>query len=355
VAGDKMTRRSEYSNLAYWRSRYGEMKPSLAFAARGGMSFSEWQSEFRKKFIQCLGDMPEPGLPLDVEVLEEVETDRYVRRKVSYAADRYSRIPAYLFLPKGGRAPLAAVLCPHGHGRGKVDPAGIADSQDDLNHLAKYNYAYAVQFAQRGFAALAPDLRCFGERTDDPLEVYGQVQIEEGSHWCDINFVLGMLAGQNLLSLHVFDIGRGIDFLQGLPEVDPRRIGCAGLSQGGTTTLFSSAFHERIRVAGVSGYLNSWKSFPLLRGQICGSQIVPGLMRYGDHPEVAGLICPRPLFCEFAVQDPIFPIAASRETFSVVRQIYSAAGAEEKLRAEEFDGLHQFHGVGIFDFFSRWL
>jgi hypothetical protein len=31
-------------------------------------------------------------------------------------------------------------------------------------------------------------------------------------------------------------------------------------------------------------------------GQICGSQIVPGLLEWGDHPEVAGLIAPRPMF-----------------------------------------------------------
>lgn len=345
----------EYSNLAYWRSRYGETRPKMTFDGRDHPSFEEWQRSFRAKFIECLGTMPEERPALDIVVEEEVSTPEYLRRKVVYRADRYSLIPAYLFIPRNLSDPTPAVLCPHGHGRGKDDPAGVADGEAGRAHVRKYNYDYAEQFARRGYVALAPDLRCFGERVDDPAEAYGRVEIVEGDHWCDVNFVLGMLLGYNLLTLHVFDIGRGLDVLQSLPEVAKDRIGCVGLSQGGTTTLFSSAYHDRIKVAGISGYLNSWKAFPMTRGQICGSQVVPGLLAWGDHPEVAGLICPRPLFCEFGVRDPIFPIEASRATFARVKEIYRAAGVDDRLDAEEFDGVHEFRGRRIFDFFARWL
>jgi dienelactone hydrolase len=347
--------RKEYSCLAYWRSRYGQTRPKMAFDARDPRSFGEWQRRFRAKFLECLGKMPEERVPLDTVVEDEVSTPEYVRRAIVYRADAYSSIPAYLFVPRNLRGPVPAVLCPHGHGRGKDDAAGVADSEEGRAAIRRYNYNYAEQFALRGYVTLAPDLRCFGERADDPSEVYGHVDIVEGDHWCDVNFVLGMLLGYNLLSLHVFDIGRGIDLLQSLPEVAKDRIGCVGLSQGGTTTLFSSAYHDRIKVAGVSGYLNSWKVFPMATGQICGSQIVPGLLEWGDHPEVAGLICPRPLFCEFGVRDPIFPIEGARATYATVREIYGSAGAADRLDAEEFDGLHSFRGRRIFDFFAKHL
>jgi dienelactone hydrolase len=345
----------EFSNLAYWQNRIRDIEPRMTFRGRDRATFDQWKSEFRAKFIELLGRMPSERLPLDLEVLSEDETEFSLRRKIVYTADRYSRIPAWLFVPKGVTSPVPAVLCPHGHGRGKDDPAGIARTEADRAQLSKYNYNYAEQFARHGYVTLAPDLRCFGERVDDPQKVYGQMPIVEGDHWCDINFILGMLAGYNLLTLHIYDIGRGIDVLQGLPEVIPDRIGCVGLSQGGTATLFGTAFHDRIKVAGVSGYLNSWKVFPLMTGQICGSQIVPGLLEYGDHPEVAGLVCPRPLFCEFALQDPIFPIEGARETYAKVKDIYRAAGAPDRLDAEEFDGLHEFRGRKIFDFFAKWL
>jgi cephalosporin-C deacetylase-like acetyl esterase len=350
-----MAVRPDFSGLAYWQNRYREIEPQMAFRGRDRAAFDLWKAEFGKKFVECLGKMPPEKLPLDVQVEAEDETEVYTRRKIVYTADRYSRIPAYLFVPKGGTLPAPAVICPHGHGRGKEDPSGIARTDADRAQISKYNYNYAEQFARRGYVSLAPDLRCFGERVDDPATTYGQVQIEEGSHWCDINFILGMLAGYNLLTLHIFDVGRGIDLLQGLREVIPDRIGSVGLSQGGVTTLFSAAFHQRITVAGVSGYLNSWKVFPMMSGQICGSQIVPGLLPYGDHAEVAGLICPRPLFCEFGLQDPIFPIEASRDTYAKVREVYRIAGAPDRIDAEEFDGLHEFRGRKIFDFFARWL
>ncbi|HUV07370.1 MAG TPA: alpha/beta hydrolase family protein [Spirochaetia bacterium] len=345
----------EYSCLEYWRKRYMKEEPRMAFRGRDLEAYEAWKPAFQKKFIDCLGRMPSDQVPLDTLVLEKEETEWYTRTKVVYRADEFSKIPAYLFVPKDRAFPLPAVLCPHGHGRGKVDPAGIADGAQDEAHLAKYNYDYAVQFAKEGFVTLAPDLRCFGERVDDPSEVYGFMEIEEGNHWCDINFVLGMLLGYNLLTLHVFDIGRGIDFLQSLEAVAAERIGCVGLSQGGTTTLFSTAYHDRIKVAGVSGYLNSWKNFPLGSGQICGSQIVPGLLEFGDHPEVAGLIAPRPLFLEFGIKDPIFPIKGSRETYRRVKDIYSILGAEDRLELEEFDGPHEFRGKRIFEFFRKWL
>jgi len=345
----------EYSCLAYWQKRYAETRPKMTFDPRGGQKFDEWQPAFRGKFLECLGRMPEERPPLETVIAEEIDTADYVRRKIIYRADRFSRIPAYLFIPKGVRLPAPAVLCPHGHGRGKDDTAGVAVDPEGQAAIRRANYNYAEQFARHGYVTLAPDLRCFGERADDPREVYGFTKIVEGDHWCDINFVLGMLVGFNLLTLHVFDMGRGIDLLQGLPEVVPDRIGCMGLSQGGTTTLFSSAYHDRIKVTCVSGYLNSWKVFPMMTGQICGSQIVPGLLEWGDHPEVAGLICPRPLFCEFGIRDPIFPIEGARASYAKVRDIYQAAGVPERLDAEEFDGVHEFRGKRVFEFFSRWL
>ncbi len=160
-----------------------------------------------------------------------------------------------------------------------------------------------------------------------------------------------------MLTLHIFDIGRGIDLLQSLDVVENDRIGCMGLSQGGTVALFSSAFDDRIKVTGVSGYLNSWKIFPFDKAYdgLCGSQIVPGLLEFGDHAEVTGLICPRPVFFEFGIKDPLFPITVSRTTYETVERIYKIAGAQNKLEVEEFNGVHEFRGIKIFDFFNKWL
>ncbi len=58
------------------------------------------------------------------------------------------KIPAYLFIPKNVDFPVPAILCPHGHGRGKDDCAGIAETKNDKEFISKYNYNYAEQFTK---------------------------------------------------------------------------------------------------------------------------------------------------------------------------------------------------------------
>jgi dienelactone hydrolase len=345
----------EYSCFAYWQGLYGSIAPLMAFAATDAPGYARWRQSFAAKYEECLGVLPRTGEPLDVAVEEEVDFPAYRRRKIVYTADRLSRIPAYLFLPKGRSVPGPAIVCPHGHGRGKVDVAGVAATEEEAAHIRSHNYDYAEQFARRGYVTLASDQRCFGERKDDPTKVYGHMQIREGDHWCDVNFVLGMLVGVPLPGLHVFDISRGVDLLQSLPEVDGERIGAVGLSFGGAVTLFSSAHDRRIKVAGISGYFNSWRAYPMIDGELCGSEVIPGLLRYGDHAEVAGLIAPRPLFLEFGMEDPLFPVDAGLSSFETLRRIYELAGAADRLDKEVFPGRHEFCGKRIFDFFARWL
>ncbi len=347
--------REEYSPLAYWQAKYREFEPKMVFNSKDFDSYNKWREKFKQKFIECLGRFPKNKLPLDTQIAEVMETNTYTRKKIIYTADKFSKIPAYLFIPKKVKLPVPAIICLHGHGRGKDDSSGIAENEIDQEFVSRYNYNYAEQFVDQNYITLAPDLRCFGERVDDPNEVYGCMEIEEGNHWCDINFMLGILLGFNLLTLHIFDIGRGIDLLQSLPEVQKNRIGCVGLSQGGTTTMFSTAYDNRIKVAGISGYLNSWKVFPMISGHICGSQIVPGPLEFGDHVEVAGLICPRPLFLEFGVNDHMFPIDESLKAFKKVKEIYTVAGVRDRLEVEDFSGGHEFLGKRIFNFFDKWL
>ena len=49
-----------------------------------------------------MGDLPGPErrVDLDVQVLEEVPMEKYVRRKITFASEPGDRVPAYLFLPK---------------------------------------------------------------------------------------------------------------------------------------------------------------------------------------------------------------------------------------------------------------
>ena len=68
-----------------------------------------------------------------------------------------------------------------------------------------------------------------------------------------------LLLGQTMIGWRVWDVMRTIDYIATRKELDAKRVGCMGISGGGTCTLFSAALEPRIKAAMVSGYLNTFR------------------------------------------------------------------------------------------------
>src|SRR5947209_1021360 len=102
---------------------YPEKSRLLMYRDRAGREHSvttpsDWavrQQHVLVHLQEVMGPLPHPvpGLPLDVRVSEEVDTPTYIRRKISFVADKSDRVPAYLLVPKSRRGRLPAVLCLH--------------------------------------------------------------------------------------------------------------------------------------------------------------------------------------------------------------------------------------------------
>jgi dienelactone hydrolase len=147
---------------------------------------------------------------------------------------------------------------------------------------------------------------------------------------------------------------RTIDYIATRADLDATRVGCIGISGGGTATLFAAALDARIRVAMVSGYLNTFRdSIGSLAH--CIDNYVPGILNWAEMYDIAGLVAPRPLFVESGEQDNIFPIAASVESFNRVREIYGAFGASDQIEQEVFPAEHSFWGKRGIPFVSQHL
>jgi dienelactone hydrolase len=192
------------------------------------------------------------------------------------------------------------------------------------------------------------DARGFGERKLGYM-------IDSGDDGCNINQIKAELLGLNTLTLNVFDLSRCIDYLLTRPEVDAGRIGCAGLSYGGTLTLFAAALDERIKVAVVSGYLTSFYDLTFVRGQICGQQIVPQLLRWGEISDVGCLIAPRPLLIESGTEDEGFGIDAARQAYAEVRRLYGVLDVPDKVAHHIFEGGHRWDGARTAEWLEQWL
>ena len=333
----------------YFLRRYQNVARPYTFSASNADEFETWKEAFGARLAEAMGPLPE-ACDLDPITLERVDAGSYWREKVLFNAEPDMAVVAYVLVPKdlaaGERRP--AILAAHGHGNGKDDVCRIDHGESDrVDKIAELNYGYAVELVERGYVVIAPDCRGFGER-----RLGGSLPPRDS---CNVLFNKAMLFGINLLTLNVWDAMQSITYLQSRPEVDPDRIGCVGLSYGGTMTLFTTAMDERIKCAVVSCYLNSFGAFALGRGNFCGAQIPPGLLADGDMSDVACLIGPRPLLVESGIRDTGFPIAASRKAAADVRRCYEAAGVSERFDVDEFDAGHRWSGRKAYDWLEKWL
>jgi hypothetical protein len=157
-----------------------------------------------------------------------------------------------------------------------------------------------------------------------------------------------------MIGWRVWDVMRTIDYIATRSELDANRVGCMGISGGGTVTVFAAALDLRIRAALVSGYLNTFRdSIGSLAH--CSDNYVPGILNWAEMHDLAGLIAPRPMFVESGERDNIFPIRASIESFNAVREIYRIFNAADLVEQEVFPGEHSFWGRRGIPFLARHL
>lgn len=349
-----------YTPTEYFEARLEELGTIYKFPTLDAPSTKEaraiyktWRSELWPVWRdEMLGVFP-PKVPLEPEVLEREQCDGYRREKVVYQSEPYASIPAYVLIPDDlepdERRP--GILALHGHGNGKSDVVGLDFGDKKKRDLIRQlNYDYAVQFVKRGYVTISPDARCFGERLDSPGDPLGM-----GRDPCNVNYLRAGLLGLQLLTLNVHDFMVTVDYLQTRPEVNPDRIGCVGLSFGGSMTLYGSATDSRIKVAVISCAMFSMTDHSVILSGMCGSQMVFKHLLLADIADIAGLIAPRPLLCEIGTRDGCFSIKTADRAYRDLRKIYDAAGVPDLLEEDRFDGEHEFSGRKAFDWFERWL
>ena len=215
-----------------------QAKPEFTF--RDGTRFKQWQLKLRDALVRVLALPKSKPCPLDAKVTPDRSTDEFDSFRVVFTAEPGVRVPCYLLLPKERSGPLPVMICLQGHKKkdgmlvsiGRVPDGGGRD--------------IAVQAVRNGWAALAVEQRCFGERRGD----------------CQRQSLDALMLGRTLTGERVFDVTRAIDFIETRADLDKNRIGCMGNSTGGTVTFYAACVEPRIRLAVVScsycTYAESW-------------------------------------------------------------------------------------------------
>ncbi len=301
------------------------------------------------------GAAPTEIPPLEPREHSAQDCGSYFRRKVSFQVQPGDRMPAWLLIPKKltGRAP--AIICFYGTtgGAGKDTTVGLSGPIPGTP--PRKNRAFAVDMAEAGFIALAPDYLRDGERVPPSGKPYDTADFYR-------RFPDWSCTGKD-----AWDTRRAVDYLQSLPIVDRERIGMIGHSYGGHTTIFATALEPRIKAAFASGPVSDFLQHGIHWGLPKGStssQSTPGLRPYVlDHTlplpvtfyEFTALIAPRPLAVCQAVGErrPM-----EEENHAAVSEVYRALGAGDRVKYWWVAGDHDFPPVArqaAVEWFRKWL
>jgi len=338
-----------FDPVGWTLKRYESMPLRLTFRAENRRQAEAWQKRLRAKVTELIGGFPRERSPLRSQTLEVRAFPGYRREKFVFESRPGMSVLGYLLTPTKSRPPYASVVCVPGHGRGVDDIVGIDNKGQERTDKAEYQHDFAIQTVEHGMAAVAIEPLAFGCRRDPVTRKKAL-----GTSACQPAAGAALLLGETMIAWRVYDVMRTIDWIETRRELEPRRVGCMGISGGGTCTVFSAALEPRIRAAMMSGYLNTFRD-SIMSVSHCIDNYVPGILNWAESYDVAGLIAPRPLFAESGDQDPIFPIAASRASFARVKNVYEVFGAGDVVEHEVFRGPHSFWGMRGLPFLAKHL
>lgn len=340
---------ARFDPVVWARQRWNEAPRQLRFEAANRKQALAWQKKLRAKLTTLLGGFPDRPSALAPRILEQRDFPGYTREKFIFESRPGLGVLAYLLKPAKASGPLPVAICVPGHGRGVDDIVGIDEKGRPRTDKAGYQHDFALQMVEQGVAALAIEPLAFGCRRDPANKKRGLT-----ANACQPAAGAALLFGETMIAWRAWDVMRAIDWIETRKDLDADRVGCLGISGGGTCTLFTTALEPRIKAALVSGYLNTFRDSILSIGH-CMDNYVPGILNWCEMSDVAGLVAPRPLYFESGERDRIFPVEAAREAFGEVKKIYEVFGAADQTGHETFPDEHVFFGRQGVPFLARAL
>jgi dienelactone hydrolase len=168
-----------------------------------------------------------------------------------------------------------------------------------------------------------------------------------------------LCAGTTWPGVYVPEDQRALDVLAARDDVDPSRIGCAGLSGGGMRTVFLAGIDDRIRAAVAVGFMTTWRDFLLDKSFThTWMTYVPLLPRELDFPEILALRAPAATMVLNCTEDPLYTMPEMERADRMLREIFRLAGAASMYESKFYPGGHKFDlrmQADAFDWFDRQL
>lgn len=275
------------------------------------------ETNLRERLLECLGGpWPEP-CALEMRVTKTVQEDGYRMEWVTYNVELHDRVESILMIPDGvtEKNPAPGICVWHQHNGqwhlGKSEPAGLAGDPMHFTGLALVRLGYVV---------LCPDALCFEDRQDTTAKL-------EGDQFERFEFLRQVVSGRSLAWKNILDMRRAVDCLTSRGEVRADRLGCYGHSMGSTFTWLVGPWEPRLKCLVGNCCLPTYAGIHRTHLIHCFPNFVPGFFPFGDTPDIAALIAPRPLHLNFGETDAGSPVDEVRTGIETIRQAYADAGA----------------------------
>lgn len=326
-------------------------------------TLDEFKKTSREKVFEVLLHRPEKVEP-KAEVLERVDQGEFTREKIVFSTTPQFRVPAYVLIPKGLKKPAPAIVDLHSHGGmflfGKEKVLDLGQNHPTMTTYHQRNYdgrPTATALAKRGYVVITIDAFMFGERRllmDGDLKYgwdrakYSAEDVQHLNQQCrgkETTLAKSMVfAGLTWPGIVFWDDMRTVDYLVTRPEVDPKRIGCVGISMGGYRSFYLAGLDERIAAACVVGFMSTVK--PMIQAHVdthSWVHFLPEIHQYLDWPDVASMMAPKPLLVQQCSQDRLFPLSGMKESLEKIAAVYAKAGVKERFTGQFHEAPHIFN------------
>ncbi|HEY7154218.1 MAG TPA: dienelactone hydrolase family protein [Gemmataceae bacterium] len=311
---------------------------NLAAGPRLLEQFQERTPRYREHLRnEVLGQFDEPLLPPKPRSRKIYDREKWAGYDV--VLDVYPGVFAWgvLLLPKGIKPGEKRPVIVCQHGRNGLPKIVIEGDQGGYHNVA-------ARLAERGFIVFAPHNPYRGE---------------------DRYRFLSRKANNVKASLFSFILAQHrqiLDWLTTLPQVDPKRIAFYGKSYGGETAVRVPPLLDRYCLSICSADFNDWaRKVASTDSKYSFMFTVEWEMPYFDmgntfnYAELAALMVPRPFMVERGHDDGVAPDEWVAYEYAKVRRLYDRLGLGERTTIEFFNGGHEIHGQGTFDFLHKHL
>lgn len=347
-----------YGSLSSMLRKFDRFARQDCFRGQSVEEFEEWREKTRRLLSGLLGLEKMEECDLHPITMEEAVTlpDGIRREHIRIQTEPDIWMTMYLLIPADADPNTRLFLCPPGHnGAGKYTVAGLGEYGAIKEKIEQYQYDYGMQLAKKGFVAVCPDCRGFGERREAVTDAKDPVLGLKGD--CYWLAHMGEPLGIPAAGMLVWDLMRLIDYLELRNEWDTEHIGCLGFSGGGMQTLYLAALDERIQYAVISGYMYGFRDALLTLNRNCSCNYIPHLWEHLDMGDIASLIAPRPLVIQSCRQDRLNGprgIVNAVEQAAVIEKAYRLCHAEKLPLHDICEGGHQWHGERL-DMYLKYI